>query len=496
MTDAFDVLALLEDAALFGPGLAGPLTGLSVDSRTVKPGHLFAALPGSLMHGASFADPALRMGAVAILTDSEGLAQLIAEGHGERVPVIVSAFPRAALARAAARWFAAQPDVMVAVTGTNGKSSVTSFLRQIWQIAGLRAVNLGTTGVEGSVARALSHTTPEPITLHALLADLAGDRVSHAAIEASSHGLDQHRLDGVRLAAAGFTHLSRDHLDYHGTMEAYAEAKLALFSRVLPQGAPAVINIDDPTAKRAGEIAADRGCPVIRVGRQAGANLRLIETAFTPNGQTLTVEHGGETRRFDLPLIGGFQGENVLLAAGLALATGVSPKTTFAALPQLHGVRGRMEHAATRSNGAGVFVDYSHTPDSLATALKALRPHTKGRLIAVFGAGGDRDPGKRPLMGQAAAAFADVAILTDDNPRSEDPALIRAAVRPGCPDASEVGDRAEAILAGVDALQPGDMLLIAGKGQETGQIIGQEIHPFNDRAQARAAVEALDGVMP
>jgi UDP-N-acetylmuramoyl-L-alanyl-D-glutamate--2,6-diaminopimelate ligase len=486
-------LRLSDDAAFFGPDLSGPLTGLAVDSREVKPGFLFAGLPGSNLHGAEFATYALRMGAAAILTDAEGMRHLMTEGLDTGVPIIVAKDARLSLARAAALWFGPQPETVVAVTGTNGKTSVATFLRQIWQGLGRRAVNFGTTGVEGSVTRSLSHTTPEPITLHALLADLSVDGVTHAAMEASSHGLDQRRLDGVRLAAGGFTHLSRDHLDYHETMEAYAEAKLGLFSRVLPEDATGVVNIDDPIAAKAGVIAQDRGLSVISTGRNPAAMLCLKETEFHEKGQVIRFTYRGTAYSADLALIGGFQAENALLAAGLAIGAGEDARDVFAQLEGLSGVRGRMEHAATRENGAPVYVDYSHTPDSVATALKSLRPHVAGRLIVVVGAGGDRDPGKRPMMGRAAVEGADVAIITDDNPRTEDPALIRAAVLEGAPGATEVGDRAEAILRAVDMLGPNDALLIAGKGHETGQIVGTEILPFDDAEQARAAVTALDG---
>ncbi|MEL6583059.1 MAG: UDP-N-acetylmuramoyl-L-alanyl-D-glutamate--2,6-diaminopimelate ligase [Pseudomonadota bacterium] len=485
-------LGLLDRAAQFGPSLSAPITGLAVDSRKVQPGNLFAALPGSTVHGVEFVPYAIRMGAAVVLTDGAGMAWLEAEGLSDSIPVLVSHDPRKALAHAAAHWFNAQPETMVAVTGTNGKTSVTTFLRQIWVLTGKTAVNFGTTGVEGSVTRSLAHTTPEPITLHGVLADLAKEGLTHAAMEASSHGIDQRRLDGVALKAAAFTHLSRDHLDYHKTMEAYAAAKLRLFDTLLPERATAVVNVDDPVAFSAGEAALARGCRVLEVGRSA-RDLQLISTEFTARGQDVTFAFEGAQHRVSLGLIGGFQAENVLLAAGLALATGTPRAEVFATLPQLTGVRGRMEHAATRANGAGIYVDYSHTPDSLETALKALRPHVAGRLAVVFGAGGDRDPGKRPLMGKAAADYADVVIVTDDNPRSEPPAAIRKAVMAGCPEATEIGDRAEAILAGVDLLGPNDVLLIAGKGHETGQIVGQEILPFDDAEQARVSVAALDG---
>jgi UDP-N-acetylmuramoyl-L-alanyl-D-glutamate--2,6-diaminopimelate ligase len=491
----FEALGLLAGTRRAGDW-SGPLpeiTGLSVDSRETKPGHLFAALPGSKVHGAEFIGYALRMGAVAVLTDPEGLA--VAEAAAPLgVPVVVSEAPRRALAVAASRWFGDQPEVVVAVTGTNGKTSVASFTRQIWEALGEVAVNFGTVGVEGAVAAALGHTTPEPIALHRLLAELADKGVTHAAMEASSHGLDQCRLDGVRLAAAGFTNISRDHLDYHADFEAYFAAKLGLFERVLPKQGTAVVNLDDPHGPRVRRIVKARGQRLITVGRAEGCDLRLIGQRFDATGQEVLFAWDGRSHKVRLDLIGGFQAHNALVAAGLAIGSGSAAEVVLGALPGLRTVRGRMERAATRANGAAVFVDYAHTPDALTTALTALRPHVMGRLIVVFGAGGDRDRGKRPLMGEAAATAADVVFVTDDNPRTEDPAAIRAAVREGAPEANEIGDRAEAILTAVDALQPGDALLIAGKGHETGQVVGQDILPFDDLEQASVAVAALDGL--
>lgn len=466
------------------------VSGLSVDSRKTEPGHLFAALPGSNLHGAEFADYARRMGAAAILTDRIGAAQLT----DLALPVLTSPDPRLDLARAAARWYDAQPEVITAVTGTNGKTSVASFTRQIWEHAGLKAVNFGTTGVEGAVTAPLAHTTPEPITLHGLLADLAEGSITHAAMEASSHGLAQRRLDAVHLTAAGFTNITRDHLDYHDSFADYLDAKSALFSRVLGKGGTAVINIDDPNGPALAAAATARGQRVIRTGRADSADLRLTAQRFDASGQDIRLAWGGQAYMAHLSLIGGFQADNVAMAAGLVLACGGQPEPTFAALPHLTTVRGRMDLAATRDNGATIFVDYAHTPDALATALTNLRPHVLGRLIVVFGAGGDRDPGKRPMMGKAAKAHADVAYVTDDNPRTEDAATIRAQIMAAIPHANEIGDRAEAILAAVDALQPGDTLLIAGKGHETGQIIGQDVYPFDDAEAASIAVAALDGL--
>ncbi|MEW9919057.1 UDP-N-acetylmuramoyl-L-alanyl-D-glutamate--2,6-diaminopimelate ligase [Marimonas sp. MJW-29] len=483
----------LSSLGLTARGGANPLiTGLAVDSRDVKDGFLFAAMPGSRMHGGEFIQYALRMGAAAVLTDAEGARIAEAELAASKAALVITDAPREALALTAALWFGKQPETMVAVTGTNGKTSVSTFVRQIWIEMGLPAVNLGTTGVEGAWTAPLAHTTPEPITLHRALAEAAAYGITHAAMEASSHGLEQRRLDGVNLRAAGFTNFTQDHLDYHETFEAYFDAKAGLFARVLPEDGTAVINIDDPKGVDMAAIAKARGCEVMTVGRDGG-DIHLTGQRFDATGQDIRFSWRGKSYQKRLDLIGGFQAENVLLAAGLVIACGADPQEVFDTLPHLTTVRGRMQLAATRDNGAAVFVDYAHTPDAVKTALKAMRPHVMGRLIAIVGAGGDRDPIKRPLMGAAAAANADLVIVTDDNPRSEDRAKIRAAVMEGAPEATEVGDRAEAILRGVDALGPGDALLIAGKGHETGQIVGDDVLPFDDAEQASVAVAALDG---
>jgi len=488
------ITATLADLGLTAQlGREAVVTGLVVDSRAVREGSLFAALPGSRVHGGEFIQYALRMGASAILTDREG-ARIAAEDLASYpAALVVVEDPRAALAYAASLWFERQPGVIVATTGTNGKTSVATFTRQIWALLGHRAVNFGTTGVEGAYDAPLKHTTPEPITLHAMLARLADAGITHCAMEASSHGLDQRRLDGVRLTAAAFTNFSQDHLDYHATMDAYFAAKAGLFDRVLPEDAIAVINIDDPRGPEMALIAEARGQDVLRVGRAGDAALRILDQRFDATGQTLRFSWNGRARQVRLNLIGGFQAENVLAAAGLAIACGDDAARVFDTLPGLVTVPGRMQLAATRDNGAAVFVDYAHTPDALATALSNLRPHVMGRLVVVYGAGGDRDTGKRPLMGAAAAEHADVRIVTDDNPRSEDPAVIRSEILNSDPDATECGDRAEAILRGVDALEPGDALLIAGKGHEKGQTIGDAVFPFDDVEQASVAVSALDG---
>ncbi|MGL6211087.1 MAG: UDP-N-acetylmuramoyl-L-alanyl-D-glutamate--2,6-diaminopimelate ligase [Paracoccaceae bacterium] len=469
------------------------IAGLAVDSRTVQAGSLFAALPGSNVHGAAYIPVALEQGAAAILTDAAGVALAQGALAGSDAALVVAQDAREALARAASLWFGVQPGVMVAVTGTNGKTSVATFARQIWAALGHAAINIGTTGVEGAWSAPSAHTTPDPITLHAMLAEAAGAGVTHAAMEASSHGLDQRRLDGVRLKAAGFTNFTQDHLDYHGTFEAYFAAKAALFDRVLPEDGAAVINMADPRGHDMAMVAVARGQSLLTVGPGEGCDLRIAGQRFDATGQDVRFLWKGTPYQVHLNLVGGFQAENVALAAGLVIASGTPAADVMAVLPQLSGVRGRMQLAAKRRNGAAVYVDYCHTPDAIATALRALRPHVMGRIVIVFGAGGDRDRGKRPLMGQAAVENADILFVTDDNPRSEDPSVIRAAIMAACPDATEVGDRAEAILLGVDALGPGDALLISGKGHETGQTIAGHVYPFDDVEQASIAVAALEG---
>lgn len=456
---------------------------------------LFAALPGTAVHGAKFIGMALEQGAAAVLTDAEGARQAAEVLADSDVALVVAEDPRAALACAAALWFGAQPEVMVAVTGTNGKTSVATFTRQIWAALGHEAINIGTTGIEGAWTAPSGHTTPDPVTLQKLLAAAAEGGVTHAAMEASSHGIDQRRLDGVRLKAAGFTNLTQDHLDYHGTMEAYFEAKAQLFTRLLPEDGVAVVNLDGARGSDMAELALNRGLRVLTVGKGQGADLQIAATRPDATGQEVRYLWQGRAFQTRLALIGAFQAENVAVAAGLAIAAGDAPEAVLGVLPRLTGVRGRMQLAATRKNGAAVYVDYAHTPDAIETALRALRPHVMGRIIVVFGAGGDRDRTKRPLMGAAAKAHADVLYVTDDNPRTEDPASIRAAILAACPEAHEVGDRAEAILRAVDALLPGDALLIAGKGHESGQVIGTDVYPFDDVEQASVAVAALDGVI-
>ena len=465
------------------PGLPAGMTGITADSRQVRPGMVYAALPGTRADGRAFIGDAVARGAVAVLAPP-GTAW--PDGVPAR-PLIADPEPRRALARLAALHAGPQPRTVVAVTGTNGKTSTAEFLRQLLALSGMQAASLGTLGLIGpDGASGPGLTTPDPVTLAETLAALARDGVQGVAMEASSHGLDQRRLDGVRLAAAGFTNLTRDHLDYHGTMDDYRAAKLRLFSAVLPPGAPAVACAElEPAA-----LDALRGIagPALHTTGEGGSLVRLLRATPQPHGQTLELESGGSRRTVELPLPGRFQADNALLAAGLALMTGTGAALDL--LPGLHGVRGRMELAVTLPNGAAVYVDYAHTPDALDRLLRALRPHTQGRLHVVFGAGGDRDRGKRPLMGAAAAALADCAVITDDNPRTEDPASIRAAVLAACPGAWEIGDRAAAIAAALDALRPGDVLAVAGKGHEQGQTVGTGTLPFDDVSVVRRLVGA------
>ncbi len=474
-----------------GGGPAPAIAGLTADSRAVTPGMLFAALPGARADGRAFIADAVARGAVAILAPA-GTAW--PEGV-PRAPLLESADPRRSLARLAAAFHGAQPATLVAVTGTNGKTSTVDFLRQLWMLAGRRAASLGTLGlVTEGLPPGPSLTTPDPVALHGMLAGLARQGVTHAAMEASSHGIDQRRLDGVRLAAAGFTNLTRDHLDYHGSMAAYRAAKLRLFDTLLPAGAAAVINADmeAESLEALRRIAAARGLRLLAVG-EAGAELRLLAQRPLPEGQEIELDACGRRTTLRLALPGRFQADNVLMAAGLAVATGMDPAGLPELLPRLAGVRGRMELAARLANGAAAYVDYAHTPDALERLLAALRPHVGpgGRLHVVFGAGGDRDPGKRPLMGAACARFADACWVTDDNPRSEDPAAIRAAVLAGCPGGIDAGDRATAIGRALAALGPGDVLAVAGKGHEAGQTIGAATHPFDDAAVLRGLVTGM-----
>lgn len=471
------------------------ITGLALDNRCVKAGDLFAALPGCVVHGARFARAALDAGAAAILTDAAGMAEI---SDVDPAKIVIAHDVRASFARAAALFYGGQPKTMVAVTGTNGKTSISSFCRQIWTELEKQSVNIGTTGVEGAFTTPLRHTTPDTLTLHRVLSEAKSAGITHAAMEASSHGLDQRRLDGVRIKAAGFANFTQDHLDYHKTFDAYFQAKAGLFDRVLPDDGCAVINIDDPALDTFADQLIARGTRTIRMGHDIRADLRIEGTRFDGLGQDVRFSYQGKTYQKRLNLIGGFQAGNVLLAALLVIAAGEDPAHVFDTLEHLETVRGRMQFAAARENGASVYVDYAHTPDAVKTALQAFRPHVMGRMIAIIGAGGDRDATKRPLMAAEAMANADFVIVSDDNPRSEDPATIRQMVMAGAKGAAhiiEVADRAEAILRAVDMLGAGDGLIITGKGHETGQIIGDDVLPFDDVEQASVAVQALDGMM-
>ncbi len=474
------------DANLPAPWLAVPISGLAADSRAVKPGYLFAALPGSLTDGARFIEDALARGAVAILVPQGG-AHAHSAGAGDTTPVLEDPDPRRRLALIAARFFGAQPETAVAVTGTNGKTSVASFVRQIWERQGLRAASLGTVGLESPRGvQPLRHTTPDPIELHRILASLAKDGVTHLALEASSHGLQQRRLDGVNFVAGAFTNLSRDHLDYHASLEDYFNEKRRLFRELLPKGASAVVDVDSDAGEQVAAEASARGLALISVGRK-GVDLRLCSVSRDGFGQILGVEHAGKMHRLRLPLVGEFQAANALVAAGLVMACGSSAGEVLPLLAELRGARGRLDLAGTARGDAPIFVDYAHTPDALAKALDALHPFVEHRLLVVFGCGGDRDKGKRPEMGAVAAAKADLVFVTDDNPRGEDPAAIRREILAAAPEAIEVADRAEAIAQAVAQLTSGDVLLVAGKGHETGQIVGDTIIPFSDHDVVVAA---------
>jgi UDP-N-acetylmuramoyl-L-alanyl-D-glutamate--2,6-diaminopimelate ligase len=459
------------------------ISGLTADSREVLPGYVFAALAGTRADGSRFIADAVSRGAAAVLAGRDAVM------GGSRIPVMVAANPRRALALMAARFYAVQPSIAVAVTGTNGKTSVTSFVRQIWEVMGFGAASIGTVGVVSpSGKRSLGHTTPDPVHLHALLADLAEEGVTHVALEASSHGLAQARLDGLRLAAGAFTNLTRDHLDYHPTFEDYASAKLRLFTEVLDPPATAVINADAEAAPEFVAAARDRGLIVHTVGAR-GEHLRLLGQARDGLGQQLRIGIGNHVHEVYLPLAGTFQASNAIIAAGLVVGAGGDETVAIRALESLKGASGRLEMVATTASGAPVFVDYAHTPDALETVLETLKPYANGRLKVVFGCGGDRDRGKRPEMGAIAARLADEAYVTDNNPRGENPAEIRAAILAACPGAIEIGDRTEAIFAAVRGLKGGDVLVVAGKGHETGQIVGKEVLPFSDQEVVRAAVE-------
>lgn len=465
------------------------IRALTADSRKVESGTLFAAFAGSKTDGRRYIDDALSKGAVAILADPS------MRGRELGVPLIADPLPRRRFALMASRFFGQQPAHAVAVTGTNGKTSIANFTRQLWQALGLKAASLGTLGLDApGFAGKAGLTTPDPALLHQLLAELAEAGVQHLALEASSHGLDQHRLDGVVLKAAAFTNLSRDHFDYHGSADAYFAAKARLFEELLPDDGKAVLNADIPEIDRLRAICRDRGLETITYGR-AGDQIKLLERHPRPGGQDLTIAVRGKSFQVTTSLMGGFQADNLMAALGLAWATTGDGdlEQLMAALGRIEGALGRLQPVDGSPGGVSVFVDYAHTPDALAHVLDALRPHIAGSLMVVFGCGGDRDTGKRAVMGKIAAEHADKVFITDDNPRSEDPASIRRAILDACPGAVEVGDRARAIHLAVRKLGVGDILVVAGKGHETGQIVGQSVLPFDDVAVVKAALAELTG---
>jgi UDP-N-acetylmuramoyl-L-alanyl-D-glutamate--2,6-diaminopimelate ligase len=475
---------LPADVALPSHAAGIDVVGLTADSRTVAPGFLFAALPGVNADGARFAGEAVTRGAVAILAGNDA-------DVGAAVPVARAGDPRRALALAAARFHPRQPAHLVAVTGTSGKTSVADFTRQIFAATGHAAASIGTLGIVTAKDTIYgTMTTPDPVALHRELDSLAAAGITHAVLEASSQGLDQRRTDGVRIEAAAFTNLGRDHMDYHPTVEAYLAAKLRLFDVVLPKSGTAVIDMDGARAAAVEEEAAGRGQRLIRIGRK-GREIRLRDLAPDGFRQRLWLDAFGREQGVLLPLAGAFQASNALVAAGLAIATGIEPDRVFAALEDLVGAPGRLELVGEKPNGAMVFVDYAHKPDALKSVLAALRPMTAGRLVVLFGAGGNRDAGKRPLMGEAAADHADVVFVTDDNPRFENAAMIRQAIISAVPDAIEIADRAEAIRQAVAMLRAGDVLCVAGKGHEQGQIVGDRTIPFSDREAVRAALAGV-----
>jgi len=453
------------------------VTGFAIDHRKVATGSVFGAFVGAVANGEEYIPQAIDRGAVAVVARPQ------AEVVG--VPHIADDNPRRRFAQLAAKFYAPYPETIVAVTGTNGKTSTVEMTRQIWRMSGHRSASIGTLGVTTSDDQVKTGlTTPDIVTFLSNMAGLKRMGTTHVAYEASSHGLHQHRAEGAPLAAAAFTNFSRDHLDYHATMEEYFEAKMRLFEELLPPGNPAVIWTDDPKSDEVIELARKRGHPLLTVGRK-GETIRLVEQSPSPLGQTLMLEHSGKAHRLALPLIGAYQAANVLTAAGLVLATGGEWDATFSAMQRVAPVRGRLERAVISGAGVPVYIDYAHTPDALEAAIAALRPHVEGRLIIVFGAGGDRDRGKRPEMGAVASRLAEVVIVTDDNPRSEDPALIRADILAGANGAIEVAGRREAIAEAIRLAGPGDIILIAGKGHETGQVVGDRVLPFDDALVAR-----------
>tara|TARA_B100001939_G_scaffold200279_1_gene172145 strand:- start:12838 stop:14331 length:1494 start_codon:yes stop_codon:yes gene_type:complete len=461
------------------------VSGITADSRRVQPGFIFVALPGLKYNGADFIEAAIAKGAVAVLCaptekgSHPSVVWLTHDAPGRVFPHIVASY------------FRRQPNRVAAVTGTNGKTSVASFTRQIWDHLGLKAASVGTLGVVGpDYHRKTGLTTPDPVTLHKAMSDLCDLGVDHVVFEASSHGLAQYRLDGMHISAGAFTNLTRDHYDYHGSEENYLYAKTRLFGEIMKPGSTAVLNADCPIMRDVEDICWARGHKVITVGQYDG-DIRLLSQRSTPNGQEITVSYEARLYDIDLPLVGSFQAMNALMAVGLVIGCGGKADQAFKALSCLRPVRGRMENAGRHPSGARIYVDYAHTPDALETALKALQPHVRGRLSVVFGCGGDRDRGKRKPMGKIAARLADRVYVTDDNPRSEDAAAIRTEIMAGCPEATEVGDRAQAIRRALRDLEAGDILLVAGKGHERGQVIADKVIDFDDVSEVRTALAEL-----
>jgi UDP-N-acetylmuramoyl-L-alanyl-D-glutamate--2,6-diaminopimelate ligase len=461
--------------------------GITANSREVRPGYLFAALAGTRFNGLDFVADAVANGAACVLAGEDARVDSLP------IPGLTASEPRRTLARMAARFYPGQPACMAAVTGTAGKTSVTAFLRQIWEKEGKNAASIGTIGVISPGRTVYGNlTTPDPVHLHKLLEELAGDGVTHAAIEASSHGLDQYRLDGVRISAAGFTNLGRDHMDYHKDTEDYFRAKMRLFGDLTPKGSPAVIFADDPFSARTIDVCRKAGLKLLTVGR-GGQFLSLKRVEHERFRQIAEIQSEGIIYRIEFPLAGDFQIANALVAAGIAIATGSKPGGVMAALAHLEGAPGRLELVGRTTSGSPVYVDYAHKPEAMENVLKSLRPFTTGKLVMVFGCGGDRDPGKRPIMGEIAKRLADVTIVTDDNPRTEDPAAIRAAIMAACPGAVEIADRRLAIETAIRQLGKGDALVIAGKGHEEGQIIGARVLPFSDHKVVRELLSGTTG---
>ncbi len=476
-------------------GLQVSIKGLALDSNKVRRGYLFAALPGQNIHGAWFVSQAISRGALAVLTDPMGATIALENSPIRKEQLILANNPRRKLARIASQFYGRLPEIIVAVTGTNGKTSVSTMCRQIWEELGHDAVSIGTTGIEGGYSASLRHTTPDPISLHDHLAKINDAAISHVVVEASSHGLKQNRLDGLDFTAAGFTNLTREHLDYHPSMNEYFQAKQLLFTERLKPDGVAVVCHDSAWGQRIAQLCRQRGIQTITIGQKQGT-IEPLGQRLLKNGQEVTFRWQETIFERHLPLIGSFQFINALTASGLAIGSGCSPDKVFSVIEKLKPVRGRMELVVQMESGGMIFVDYAHTPDALKTALTALRGHCLGPIRVLFGAGGDRDKGKRAQMGAIARECADRVYVTDDNPRTEDPGAIRSAILRGCPDAVEIGDRSLAIFQAVQDLQGGEALLIAGKGHETEQIVGETALPFDDAEQASIAARIVEGKHP